>query len=164
MSEEILNILRSFRRGLHEIAAKLLCKGKPFFMGNLALSRLVTFVADKKEDGISSLDAGHGLSKDLDAFKRHARGDGVNEDKALSLPNPLITKGSIFLLTSGVNDFNQAHAVVYEKLLSIGIFDCRIISLYETVESELHGERGFANAAVAKEGDSPGVHECDYRS
>lgn len=133
-------------------------KGGTFFARDFSFIGLVAFVADEDKDGLCALDADHVLSKDLEAVKCGSRGDGVDEDKSLSLSNPLIAEGRILLLTGGVYDFYKAQFLIDDHLFAIGIFNRRVIRLDKAVESKLDGEGSLSNTSITKNGYSPLIH------
>ncbi len=67
------------------------------------------------------------MVKALDSRKRRARGDAVYEDKAFAIADPLVAQGSVFFLAGRVEDFEHARLAIYYDLLSVLVFNCRVV-------------------------------------
>lgn len=59
--------------------------------------------------------------------KRVPRCDALDEDEAFTIADPLVTESCILLLTSGIEHFEHTGVMIYYDLLSILIFDGRIV-------------------------------------
>jgi len=148
-AEQAFDVVGRACAGFEELAAKGASELGAVLTRDLALLGLVRFVAYEDVGGILAFDAKHALAEDLEAVKRAPRRDRVDEDKTLAFPNPLITEGSIFLLTGGVNDLDKAHAIIDERLLPIRILYSRIVRLDKTSKHVLDGECGLADTTIA---------------
>lgn len=117
------------RRGLNKFAAKVSGECLPFLRRHLALVMLVAFIAyqhDRDWAGVDwltahlcgkitgprgrvwmsrLLDSLHLRIKFLDPRERVSRGDTVDQNKTLTISNPLISEGRVFFLTGGVKYF-----------------------------------------------------------
>lgn len=69
----------------------------------------------------------------LDSGEGGARGDAIDKNEAFAIADPLISKGSVFFLTGGIEDFKHAGLAIDDDLLSVRVFDGRIISLNKVV-------------------------------
>ncbi len=152
-------------RGLNKLAAELAGEGVALLRRHLAFGDAIALVADE-HDGDGQLRSGGGYGgtgirrggsaglldtldlvvEALDARKRGARGDAVNEYEALAVTNPLVTEGRVFFLASGVEDFEHAGLGVDDDLLSVLVLNCRIILGEEQRISEIGVINGHSRA------------------
>ena len=87
-------------------------------------------------------------SKSLHSLKRSPGSNAIHQKKSLSLPDPLIPQRSVLLcvnqmrestsdcphmqsptLTGSIQHFQHARLIINHRLLSIAVFDCRIVCL-----------------------------------
>lgn len=75
--------------------------------------------------------------KSLYACKRVARGDGIDEYEAFSVPDPLVSQRGILFLSRRVQNLQHAGLLVDYYLFAVGVFDCGVVGLHEMVQTEL---------------------------
>lgn len=144
--EGLFDIYAVLGRGLDKLAAELAGEGVALLRRHLALGDTIAFVADEHDrdrqlrvgggyggagigrgGGAGFLDALNLVVEALDARKRGARGDAVDENEPLAVTDPLVAEGRVFFLTSGVEDFEHARLGVDDDLLSVLVLNCGII-------------------------------------
>ena len=79
----------------------------------------------------------HLIEKLADAIIRVSRCDTVYEYEALAISYPLISQCRIFFLAGRIKYFQHACLCIYHDLLSVGVFDCRVVRFYKVVQTEL---------------------------
>lgn len=157
-------------RGFDKLTAELTGEGVSLLRRDLALRDPIALVADE-HDGDGQLRGGGGYGRagirrgggaglldsldlvmeTLDAGKRGAGRDAVDEDKALAVADPLVSQGSVFFLTGGVEHFEHARLAIDNDLLSVLVLNGGIVLLGK---GKRHGQRnssplsGDAAAAV----------------
>lgn len=156
--EQPIDVVRRPRAGLHELATEPTGELRAVLSGDFTLLDLVAFVPDEDVDGVLALDAEHGLTEDFETVESGSGGYGVDEDEALAFANPLISEGSVLLLTSGIDDLDKARRVIDRGLFPISVLDGWIVGLDEDTQHILYSERGLTDASIAQNCDSPIVH------
>lgn len=64
-----------------------------------------------------------------------ARRDAVDENETLAISDPLISQGSVFFLTSGIQDFQHARLGIYYDLFPVRVFDGGIVCFHKVIEA-----------------------------
>ena len=60
--------------------------------------------------------------------KARAASDGIDNDKPFAVANPQVPERYVFLLTSGVENFEHAGIPIDKNLLSIRVFDGWVVA------------------------------------
>lgn len=159
--ECFLNVNAVLRGGLNKFATQLFGESRSFLCGHCALDDLVALVAHqhyrnwtgrprRRVQGRSQVAAargGSGIRRLLDQLylvvelvntrKRGSGRDAVDENEALSIPDPLVPQCGIFFLARGVQHFQHARLLVDHDLLPVRVFNGGIVGLDEVVQTEL---------------------------
>lgn len=93
-------------------------------------------------------------------LKRLLVDQAVNQDEALSVLNVKIPHGGELLCPRCVQNLQHRWRRVHFDLLSIEIFDGRVVFLDEGASDELDGQRGLADAATAQNDHFVFFHWC----
>jgi len=72
--------------------------------------------------------------------------DGEYDEESLPGPHVLVPHGTILLLTSGVENIQEARLSIYHHLLPVAVLDGRVVLVNEVVLDELYGQGGLAHA------------------
>ena len=73
--------------------------------------------------------------------------DGEHEKETLASPHVLISHGRVLLLAGRVEDVQEAGLAVDDDLLSVAVFDRRVVLVHKVVLDQLDSEGGLADAS-----------------
>ena len=71
--------------------------------------------------------------------KGRPRSDAVDKDEAFAVADPLVSQCGVFLLPSGIQDFQHARLAIDHHLLSVRIFNSRVVCFDEVIQAKLIG-------------------------
>ncbi len=146
--EGFLDIDAVLCRRLDEITPQLPRQGLPLLRAHLALRDAISLVAHEHDwDAACWCGGGDGgagvrgrvcgglldpldlVVEALDAGEAAAGGDGVDEDEAFAVADPLVAERGVFFLAGCVEDFEHAGLAVYHHLFAVGVLDCWVVSM-----------------------------------
>jgi len=150
VGECLINVDPLLGGRLDELASKVFCQISALIVADLAFVLEVALVGDD-DDGerVLVLDAEDLLVESADFFEGVARGDGVDEEEALSGAHVLLAHRAIFFLSGGVEHVEQSDLVIDDALFPVRVLDGGVVLVDEVALDELDRQGGLADASSA---------------
>lgn len=150
IAECLVDVDALLSRCFDELAAKVFCKVTALIHSNLSLILKIALVSyDDNRERILVLHTKNLLMESANFLERVAGGDRVNEEEAFTSAHVLLAHGSVFLLTSGVEDVEQCDLFINDALLAVRVLDCWVVFVDEVTLNELNGEGRFTDTTTA---------------
>ena len=145
IEEDFIYVGVCLGRSLFESAAQFCGESLALLAGHLSFIFRINLVSYKNDWDIEFLfvRSEDVRSKFGGSFKTCHRGDAIHQNKPLPCLHVLISKSRIFFLSSSIHDIKNASSTIDLNKLSVRVFNCWIIFLYEVSLNETNREGLF---------------------
>jgi len=150
IAESLIHIDALLGGSLDELAVEMLREVTTLVHSDLPLELKVTLVGDNDDrERILVLYSQDLLVEGADFLERIAGGDRVDEKEALAGSHVLLPHSTIFFLSSRIQHVEKGNLLINDALLSVRIFDGRVIFVNEMALNKLDSQSGFSDTTTA---------------